>query len=89
MFLARAANRYALTMLAKAQIQKEALNLPAQERIELVVELWDSLAPGEIPLPEWQRDLIQDRLAALDEISPDERSAPWEAVRPRIFADKA
>ena len=26
-------------MLAKSEIQKEALNLPAQERIELVVEL--------------------------------------------------
>ena len=36
-------------MLAKSEIQKEALDLPAQERIELVVELWDSLAPGQIP----------------------------------------
>ncbi len=76
-------------MLAKAKIQQEALNLPAQERIELVVELWDSLAPGEIPIPEWQRDLIHDRLAALEEIPPEERSATWKAVRPRIFADKA
>ncbi len=55
-------------MLAKSAIQKEALNLPAQERIELVVELWDSLAPGEIPIPDWQRDLIRDRLTALEEI---------------------
>ena len=76
-------------MLAKARSQKEALSLPAQERIELVVEPWDSLAPGEIPIPEWQRDLIRDRLAALDEILPEERSATWKAVRPRIFADKA
>ena len=28
-------------MLAKSEIQREALNLPAQERVELVVELWD------------------------------------------------
>ncbi len=55
-------------MLAKSAIQKEALNLPAQERIELVVELWDSLAPGEIPIPDWQRGLIRDRLTALEEI---------------------
>ena len=55
-------------MLAKSAIQKEALNLPAQERIELVVELWDSLAPGEIPIPDWQWDLIRDRLTALEEI---------------------
>ncbi len=76
-------------MLAKSQIQKEALNLPARERIELVVELWDSLRPGEIPIPEWQRNLIRDRLAALEDIPPEERSVPWEAVRRRIFADRA
>ena len=76
-------------MLAKSQIQKEALNLPVRKRIELVVELWDSLAPGEIPVPEWQRDLIRDRLAALEDIPPEERSVPWEAVRRRIFADRA
>ena len=57
-------------MLAKSEIQREALNLPAQERIELVVELWDSLAPGEIPLPDWQRDLIRDRLPALEDVLP-------------------
>ena len=82
-------NQYAQTMLAKSQIQREALNLPVRERIELVVELWDSLTPGEIPVPEWQRDLIRNRLAALEDIPPEERSAPWEAVRRRIFADRA
>ena len=39
-------NGYAEAMLAKSEIQREALNLSAPERIELVVELWDSLAPG-------------------------------------------
>ena len=81
-------NGYAGTMLAKSEIQREARNLPAQERIELVVELWDSLAPGEIPVPDWQRDLIRDRLAALEELLPEERSVPWEAVRKRLFSDR-
>ena len=76
-------------MLAKAQIQKEALDLPARERIELVLELWDSLTPGEIPVPEWQREVVRNRLAALEDISPNERSVPWEAVRQRVFADSA
>ena len=75
-------------MLAKSEIQREARNLPAQERIELVVELWDSLAPGEIPVPDWQRDLIRDRLAALEKLLPEERSVPWEAVRKRLFSDR-
>ena len=60
-----------------------ALNLPARERIELVVELWDSLEPGEIPVPDWQRDVIRDRLAALEDFPPEDRSVPWETVRKR------
>ena len=75
-------------MLAKSDIQREALNLPAQERIQLVVKLWDSLAPGEIPVSDWQRDLIRDRLAALENVLPEERSVPWDALRKRIFSDK-
>ncbi len=75
-------------MLAKSEIQREALDLSAQERIELVVELWDSLAPGEIPVSDWQRDLIRERLAALEDLLPEERSVSWEAVRKRIFSDK-
>ncbi len=74
-------------MLAKSEIQRQALNLSAQERIELVVDLWDSLAPGEIPVPDWQRSLIRDRLAALEGILPEERSASWEAVRKQVFSD--
>lgn len=38
------------------------------------------------PLPDWQRDLIRDRLAALENVPPEERSVPWEAVRKRLFA---
>ena len=75
-------------MLARSEIQREALNLPAQERIQLVVELWDSLAPGDIPVPVWQRDVIRDRLAELENVLPEERSVPWDALRKRIFSDK-
>ena len=74
-------------MLARSEIQREALNLPAQERIQLVVELWDSLAPEEIPVPDWQRDLIRDRLAELEKVLPEECSVPWDALRKRIFSD--
>ena len=59
-------------MPTKSEIRRQALNLPARERIEIVVELWDSLAPGEIPVPDWQRDLIRDRLAALEEIPAEQ-----------------
>ena len=52
------------------------------------VKLRDSLAPGEIPVLDWQRDLIRERLAALDRVLPEERSVPWETVRKRVFSDK-
>ena len=76
-------------MLAKSRIQREALNLSPDERIELVADLWDSLTPEEVPFPDWQRNLIRDRLAALEDLLPEERSVSWEEVRQRIFADKA
>ena len=82
-------NGYAEAMLARSEIHREALNLPAQERIQLVVELWDSLAPGEIPVPDWQRDLVRDRLAELESVLPEERSVPWDALRRRSFSDEA
>ena len=75
-------------MLARSKIQRQALNLPAQERIELVVEFWNSLAPGEITIPDWQRNLVRGRLAALEEIPPGERSVPWEAIRRRVSSEK-
>lgn len=71
-----------------SQIRKDALNLPARNRNELVVPLWDSLAPGEIPLPEWQRNLIRDSHVELKHLAPEERSAAWDAVRRQVFAGK-
>ena len=76
-------------MQARSEIQRQALNLPARERIELVVKLWDSLTPDAIPVPEWQRELIRERLTDLEKIPPEERSEPWEAVRRRVFVDRA
>ena len=38
------------------------------------------------PLPDWQRDLIRDRLAALENVPPEERSVAWEEIRKRLFA---
>ncbi len=70
-------------MLTKSEIQREALNRSAQDRIELVVELWNRLASAEIPVPGWQRDLIRDRLAALEDMLPEQRSVPWDTLRKR------
>ena len=51
------------------------------------VKLRDRLAPGEmVPVPDWQRDLIRERLAALDRVLPEDRSVHWEVcIRKRVF----
>ena len=40
------------------------------------------------PLPDWQRDLIRERLTALEDVPPEERSVAWEAIRKQLSAGK-
>ena len=77
------------TMLTKAQVQRQALELPPEERIDLVVEIWDSLTAKDIPVPEWQRDLIRERLTELEGADPEDRATPWNKVLERVFPRKA
>ena len=75
-------------MLSKAEVKRQALELPPEERVDLVVEIWNSLQPEDLPVPNWQRDLIRERLAAMEGSDSEERSTPWEEVRERIFSRK-
>lgn len=72
-------------MPAKTEIQRQALGLPARERLALIAELRDSLTPEDIPVPAWQRELIRDRLGELDGLDPRERSTPWNLARKDLF----
>jgi putative addiction module component (TIGR02574 family) len=63
----------------------DLLHLSVAERIQLVEDLWDSIAAESdaLPLTEAQRQEIDRRLAEHDR---DPRSAiPWEEVRARLF----
>lgn len=62
----------------------ETLDLPISERIQLVSEIWDSIAefPDEIELNPSTRKLLAKRLAAY-RANPDEGS-PWREVKQRI-----
>ena len=75
-------------MLTKTEVKRQALELPPEERVELVVEIWNSLQPEDVPVPIWQRDLIRERLEALEGMDPEERSSPLEEVRERVFPGK-
>ena len=72
-------------MLTKAEVTRQALDLPPRERVDLVLEIWNSLQPEDLPVPDWQKDLIRERLQALEELNPEVRSTPWEEVRNRVF----
>ena len=76
-------------MLTKAQVQRQALELSPEDRVDLAVEIWDSLKAKDIPVPDWQRELLRERLAALDGAGPEDRSAPWSKVRERVFPRKS
>ena len=74
--------------MTKAQVQRQALELPPEDRIALAVEIWDSLSAKDIRVPDWQRDLIRERLAELEGVDSKDRSTPWNEVRERVFPPK-
>lgn len=57
----------------------EVLRLPADQRLQLVADVWDSLvaSPAAVPVPDWHRELLDERLA-----DPGERATrTWDEVR--------
>jgi putative addiction module component (TIGR02574 family) len=58
--------------------------LSTAERIELIGEIWDSIAEAgeELPLPEWHRSEVERRRIAAD--ADPEAGIPWEVVKARL-----
>jgi putative addiction module component (TIGR02574 family) len=73
-------------MMTKAQLQSEALQLPVEDRLELAEVIWESLErePVQPELPAWQREILDERLAA-DDAAPEAGSS-WQEVKQRILA---
>jgi len=65
-------------------LRKELFKLPAAERLELVEELWDSIADEDkaLDLTPEQREDLDRRLAEAD--ADPTGGSPWEDVRERI-----
>ncbi|HEV2803617.1 MAG TPA: addiction module protein [Chthoniobacterales bacterium] len=66
----------------------DVLELSVSERIQLVEEIWDSIAavPQATPLTPAQREELGRRLEDY-RLHPDEGS-PWDEVRSRLLASK-
>lgn len=64
----------------------DALELPISERIQLVTEIWESIAecPDQIKLTDATKELLARRLEA-SRRNP-KAGSPWEEVRSRILS---
>jgi len=65
---------------------QELRSLPISERVQLVEDLWDSIAQdaSEIVLAQDQVDLLDKRLDELDE--DPSAGTPWDIAKQRIIA---
>jgi putative addiction module component (TIGR02574 family) len=64
---------------------KEALELTPAERVELVGEIWDSIAPKDMPpLTDEQKQEIERRYEAM--VRDPSRGSKWDAVEARLRA---
>jgi putative addiction module component (TIGR02574 family) len=59
-------------------------NLPVEEQIDYVQNLWDHIAasPEQVPVPEWHRKIIRERLESY-RANPT-AGRPWPEVRTEI-----
>ncbi len=57
----------------------DILQLPPDQRLRLVEDIWDSLAtsPADVPVPDWHREVLDDRLADPREFG----TRTWDEVR--------
>ncbi len=64
----------------------DTLDIPIRERIQLVADIWESIAefPDEIELSGATRELLRKRLEAY-RANPNAGS-PWEEVKNRILS---
>jgi putative addiction module component (TIGR02574 family) len=64
---------------------KEALELTPAERVELVGEIWDSIAPHDMPpLTDEQKQEIERRYEAM--VRDPGRGSKWDDVEARLRA---
>lgn len=75
-----------MQVMTKAAVQ-ELLKLPPEERLEIAEILWQSVEPEEearfLAIPDWQREILKERLEDLDRNPDDEE--PWEKVKAELW----
>jgi putative addiction module component (TIGR02574 family) len=68
--------------MTKAEIKRQVMELPEEERLEVADAIWASLEdPDALLLPQWQRALLDERLSGLD----SDEGRDWEDVKAEIW----
>ena len=68
-----------VTGMSARPILEEILRLPPDQRLRLIEDIWESLAasPADVPVPDWHRELLDERLADAGE----QPSRTWDEVQ--------
>ncbi len=63
--------------------------LPIEEKVRYVEALWDRIAaaPEDVPVPDWHRQLVSERLAEYR--SNPSGGRPWREVRDELLRELA
>ena len=80
--LAESASASEISVMPPKALLEEILRLPVAERLQLVEDIWDSIAATqeEVPVPDWHRAELDRRL---DDPEPGP-SLSWDEVRAKL-----
>jgi putative addiction module component (TIGR02574 family) len=68
--------------MTKSEIQRQVLELPEEDQLEIADAIWTGLSQADaLPLPQWQKNLLDERLASAD----SEEGRDWEDVKAEIW----
>jgi len=72
--------------MTRPALLSEILDLPADERLQLVEKIWDSLAASadSIPVPDWHKEELDRRL----DDPTEQATESWEDVQARLRSPK-
>ena len=72
--------------MSRPALLNEILDLPPEERLQLVEKIWDSLAVSAtaVPVPEWHQSELDHRL----DDPTEQATASWEQVQGRLRKPK-
>jgi len=69
----------------KTLTASDIAQMPLDQRIQLVEDLWDSIAelPESVEVPQWHRQVLENRLKAYHE--DPQAGSPWSEVKKEIL----